>query len=698
MKKKLLILLTLLPLSLSACAAFDLTPKGGNHSSQTSSEDMKTSFINTAGGKNVLTFITLDKHELTLLPGMNAGINITFYEENETPDFSRHIQDVKWGSENEEIATIDDEGFVTAVATGNTRVYGKVFSNTGDYCTVTVIDKELDSIYVKSAKQTYIIGEEFVPSIKLIAKYKGDFEEYVIPTDIDSSAVNTAVEGKYPVTISYTEEGITKTTTYEISVVDNPTYEAKSLSYTVEDLYSNNKYGWYNPNEGDIKGLVIPIYFTDTPKYIEELKKDVPDITKEKILTDLNTSFFGEGLDDGWNSVASYYEQVSNGKVHLTGNVSGWFEPALASSDIKDEDDINELVGDAVNWYFENHPEEDMKTYDSDNNGVFDYLNIIYGRPDYKEGVDDESMYIYWGKISSKSGAIFPVAPGNPVVKFHMWASFTDLYSNIGNTPVDAHVYTHETGHTFGLEDYYDYNDDNDYRSIAGGTMMFHNTHQQDPFSTLSLGWSKVIVPETSCTIELDDYQSSHTSILLSAHPESVDSPFDEYILVELYAPNGVNEFDTANHWRGYYSSGAKEPGIRLWHVDARLAEEVSSGRYELTTDPRTIHFSDYAFSNSSGENHGPLLGPDYYEYALLFELRNDKNISYTPNKDDTNCMFSDATLFHDGDVFTLEDYSSQFINGDSLNNDEPFPWKITIENITGDGDNYKATITLEKI
>ena len=60
--------------------------------------------------------------------------------------------------------------------------------------------------------------------------------------------------------------------------------------------------------------------------------------------------------------------------------------------------------------------------------------------------------------------------------------------------------------------------------------------------------------------------------------------------------------------------------------------------------------------------------------------------------------MFSDATLFHAGDVFTIADYASQFIEGTKLDNGKEFPWKITVENIEADGDGYKATINLEQL
>ena len=698
MKKKLLILLPLLSLTLTACDGFNFLPNGGNIVPTSSAQkDLESSFINSLDGE--VRYVTLNKTSITLLPGMTYGLKLDITKEGEAPDFSA-TWDVEWGSESSDIASINDKGVITAGFVGSTRVYGKVFSSIGAYCTVNVVKKELDSLEIRNARKTYVLGSEFKPSFKCIAKYKGEIEEEVTPNSIDYSGVNMEVKGEYTVNVSYTFEEVTKTTSYKVNVIDNPTYEAKNLSYTYNDLYQDRTYGWYNPSSGTIKGLVIPVYFTDSDTFFSAESTEIgTEITKEKIRTDLNTAFFGEAGEDGWNSVKSYYHKASNGKVNLTGTISNWYEPGKSYTYYDSGAKIDQLVRDAVAWYFESNPSEDMTTYDSDNNGVFDYLNIIYGCSDYDEEEDGlNKIPYYWGKISSSSSAIVPADGDNPAVKFHMWASYEELYRDFEQSPVDAHVYTHETGHTFGLDDYYDYENANDVRAIAGGTMMFHNTHQQDPFSTLALGWSKVIVPETSCVIELGDYQSSYQTILLSPNPESVDSPFDEYLLVELYAPIGLNKRDANYSWRGYYSKGAQEPGIRIWHVNAVIAEELSKGVYEFTSNPMTVNWSTTAFSNSTSENHGSVLGEDYYDYSLLFEIRNDKTITYRPTTKDKNCMFSDATLFHAGDVFTIADYASQFIEGTKLDNGKEFPWKITVENIESDGDGYKATINIEEV
>ena len=55
--------------------------------------------------------------------------------------------------------------------------------------------------------------------------------------------------------------------------------------------------------------------------------------------------------------------------------------------------------------------------------------------------------------------------------------------------------------------------------------------------------------------------------------------------------------------------------------------------------------------------------------------------------------MMKDATLFHDGDTFTMEDYASQFAKGDKLNSGEALGWEFSIEAIEEAGGGYTATL-----
>ena len=83
--------------------------------------------------------------------------------------------------------------------------------------------------------------------------------------------------------------------------------------------------------------------------------------------------------------------------------------------------------------------------------------------------------------------------------------------------------------------------------------------------------------------ITIGDFATTHDIILLTPEWNSYDSAFDEYILLELYTPTGLNKFDTDYQYSGRYPQGLNLCGVRMWHVDARLYSEYKG---KITTNP----------------------------------------------------------------------------------------------------------------
>ena len=79
--------------------------------------------------------------------------------------------------------------------------------------------KELKSISVSGYTSTYVKDTTFKFDGKVVAKYSDNSTEDVTSkVTLDSSAIDTKTIGKYPLKISYTEDGKTLDTTVEISV------------------------------------------------------------------------------------------------------------------------------------------------------------------------------------------------------------------------------------------------------------------------------------------------------------------------------------------------------------------------------------------------------------------------------------------------------------------------------------------------
>ena len=677
-------LLTSLSFALTACNFKIVIPgHGGNGNSGDKEEDIQDYFVDTEGIKQ---YVTTDKKTLNLLPGQKESVIFTIYAEGEEPSFKFNWNNnAKWSSQNENVATVD-KGEITAVNPGSTKILARIFSHAGSYVTVNVVERIAKSLEIVNQRKTFLLNSTFKASYTCNAVYEHDLKEDITSsTTYDASAVNMAAEGTYPVYVRYSSGDVNLETSYNVTVLENVNYTPKYLDYTYNDLDNNNYYeltrGNYCPSRGQAKTLVIPIWFTDSNTFISD---------KNKLRNQIKEAFFGEARANGWNSVKSFYEEESKGQLTYSGTVADWYEPGYSYATLGADPGTyqTQLVLNAVDNYFSNHPLEKPSDYDKDNNGVMDGLYILYGCDD-KSG-DYET---YWGKIlfsviRERSSTVTGIS-------FYMWASALDANRDVseGRNDADSHVFIHEVGHTFGLADYYNYGENDNYRPAGGFITMEHNTGSQDPFSCTSLHWGKVFVPETSTIIELEDYERSRQAILLSAHPNTVNSPFDEYILVELYTPNKLNKFDNTYQWRGYYSNGPTNPGVRIWHVDGRLTKKIDDEyTTELFTDP-TVTNSMCAFTNSWGDNHGDLLGPDYYDYNLLYSVRNDVEETKYGNK---TLVVNDSVLFHAGDIFTIDKFKSQFVKENKLNSGETFPWKITVENISTDSEGSTSTISIE--
>ena len=484
------------------------------------------------------------------------------------------------------------------------------------------------------------------------------------------------------------------------------------MQRTYKDMSKNSYYNYdYSNSIGDNKVLVIPVWFTDSETYININNK-------ETVRTDIEKAYLGTKEETGWNSVKSFYEEESLGRLNYLGTVTSWYECGDASSDYYDDRSgfmkTKDLVFRASEWYFSTN-NVDRKEYDKDSNGYLDGVMLIYGAPDYSSiGMEDNNMwaYCYWLSDSRNKNVD---APG-PNVFF--WASYDFIYGTeiamerTGKTSygggdtkhcnIDAHTYIHEMGHVFGLDDYYDYGSKH-YKPAGGFSMQDYNIGGHDPYSAMSLGWTDPIIPTTSQEITIRPYATTHDVILLTPSWNLIDSPFDEYILVELYTPTGLNELDATYSYSGY-NLGPSKTGLRLWHVDARLlysTELAKTGRgsypavsiNKMTTDPlyKCKYGVQQAFSNTyDGGYLGPL-GKDYANYNLLQYIRNSGVESYKPKSSQ-----SDSNLFLNDNSFTINEFANQFVLKTTLNNGKKLSWKFDVK-INGVGNDATATIKLTK-
>ena len=513
----------------------------------------------------------------------------------------------------------------------------------------------------------------------------------------------------------------------DISTPPADNIEAKKATKTYHNYVENNVYPLSaTPSTGNAHLLVIPVWFNDSNKFIK-------DANKENVRQDIHDAYFGELDSVGWESVESYYETESLGALSLTGKVSAWYETnknySYYGNDPYDEETgegcpkTMALAESATEWYFANHTDEKRSDYDCDNDGYLDGVMLIYAAPDYatlnNENYDNLWAYCYWVQDYSAQN------PSNPGVNAFFWASYDFMYGKefansragtrycAGDTShckIDTHTFIHEMGHMFGLEDYYDYSSYG-YSPAGGFSMQDYNVGGHDPFSSFALGWGQAYIPTSDATIDLKPFATSGEMIILSPSWNSSNSAFDEYLILEYYTDQGLNDMDSTYMYMSQYGKaypmGTKDYGIRVWHVDARLLY-TATGAFsasKITTNPDIMTGRVYLLTTNTyddGDEYtamylsplaqdptDPNYNKKYADYNLLQLIRN-KTTATTKVKD----LFKSSDLFKKGDTFSMDKYSKQFVNAGKLDSglDLGFTFEVNACN------NTYASISVKKL
>ena len=602
------------------------------------------------------------------------------------------IKGTTYRSDDESIAEISSQGLVTAKKAGSTFVYVDVPDIYGNIhhsfrCKIVVEEKQLISFELDNLRTQYFTGSSINVSGSFTATYQNGYSEKVYP-EYDLSKVNQDVPGDYEINISYTINGVTKTITETIHVLDASLYkvEKTKMGFDLNDYNINSSVPVTAlPLEGELNSLVVPVRFDDSTDYITNF---------DNVVSDINDCFFGNETKMAWRSVKSYYEEESFGKITFNGKVTEIFDTHHNASYYAEsgEGSFNSIKREVLDWYFTNHPEEDIKDYDVDHDGFFDGLNLVYLYPDYKSAkLDGDEYGGFWGMVRSSRDEVPDI--NKPVADRYFWTSYDFMYSKKdvalartgksdvyqGGDPemtITPRAFIHENGHMFGIDDYYSYTEDAYFAGHAN--MQTLNMLGHDPYSLLLWNWAEPYIPQISTTITIKDFQTSHDVILLSPEWNLLDSPFDEYFLIDLYVPDsGLNYYDAKVAPKRYTNEMdldyLDQVGIRLWHVDGRLATKASAYK-EFTLDP-TVGNIEKICDNSRGRGAEAL--QDYDHFLELQLIRNKENYDYN-----TSGYLLKDEYFLEGDSFNMNDFSTQFVNGNKMDKGVDLGWSFTVEGI----------------
>jgi M6 family metalloprotease-like protein len=464
----------------------------------------------------------------------------------------------------------------------------------------------------------------------------------------------------------------------------------------------------YTKATGNQNIVVVPVLFSDIT--LNELQSasttnnwDIDYSSTSKIKENINKVFFGDSSDTGWESISSYMNKSSYGKLNLTGEVTDVFTynktlkqflNLTDSSDYADYYDRTWDVSEAATEFVKSQYSDYSTRFDNDNDGYIDGIWLVYLNPHYsldgasdfyasQLGVSNSSYtstykekiestmwaYVYWNyrTLDIETPDFDPYVYG--------WASYAFAFEGYGSSALDGHTYIHETGHMLGLDDYYNY--DGDDAPLGGIDMHDANIGDDNAYSKYLLNWITPQVINSKGTYTLKPFESTGESLLIPASNFN-DSPFDEYLLLEYYTPTGLNEKDSSGYPGNGYSTFSLN-GLKILHVDARLAKlNSSSGKFVEYSD---TFYDDNNYYSVIGHSNTPSYNANNKDTNRLITL-----LSSTHG---TSYYYYDETMYADNtDLFTKgKSLAStyKFHDGSSLG------FKITVSDISDD----EITITL---
>lgn len=515
--------------------------------------------------------------------------------------------------------------------------------------------------------------------------------------------------GTYSVTAKYSSYSVTTSFTVSAS---NPIVASEGKGYKTASLSQyrvdqSNGLGVMGPGTlqsiGTPKILVVPVYFSNVT---------APTSSQLSII---EKSYFGSKEETGWESLASYYEASSYGKLHITGTVTTPFKYGMTTSSFENsadgkEDEACQTLIKAIKSNLTSSG-YNLSDYDNDDDGYIDGLEMVYFTDKSIGGKD-----IWWAFTSTMGLNAGTVR--SPNFSYYFWSPYSMTQDGYYTPDIDAHTLTHESGHMMGLDDYYSYNSSDDGAPAGCADMMDCNIGDHNGYSKMALGWvdPKVIDGSSSdFTINLSPFEDTGDCIILR---DTKTDPwngyqFDEYLLLQYYTPTGLNEADSKGYpeWGDYkYGGTYASEGLQVFHIDARMFEEYgvysTSGTFmpkgnrytdELKTDDvldsaakTYVSYSMIAASNTNSYSMNVGTGKYGSKNRLVSIIPANKTTAFKSSSNDTqlNEMGNPKCLFTASGTSFYSQYSYKgfFPNATTFNDGSSLNYNFSVVSNDADG------------
>lgn len=642
------------------------------------------------------TGITLKDDAITLYAGE------TYQIEYEITPSDATEQDVVYTVNNEDALTVSETGLITAKQySGVTTVRVSLKDHPGIYAEIRVTTRRrtlVEEINVSVSRLDFV----FIGQIK-------DFTYTVFPINAPDKSVDIYIEDT---TIASLNQNLNEVTALKngstnlvikslqsgsnVEVIIPITVNDDELDEVVADpSLDPTQYLTYKELVGTGGQDILPSTASrENPANILVVPVEFSDVTfddaygvengEERIKSELEIAFNGTAEETNyWESVTSYFEKSSFGNLNFNFDVTDVVSLDVSTDDVLERrTDVETIVSDAFESMKSNNSELDFTKYDYDSDGLMDGIWFIYSAPDYGT---DPSYYDYassfWAYVTY---FLYPeVDLESPNLCTYGWASYDFMYQK-GGDRIDAHTFIHETGHLLGLNDYYDYTNT---RSPLGlYDMQDCNVGDHNVWTKTALGRIDPIIIDTSenipAKVHLNPRENGGAIFITNDYSGSV---FDEYLVLELYTPNGLNELDSTTAYDPYYGRMPQESGVKLYHVDARLIDNIQNDRQ--------VYYDSSRLSEGIPDHYVTIGASNTYSYDRNYTVELFEQIelvSSNPNGGSYQRRFgpySSSDFFQSGDTFDMETYKSfTYRNSGNLNSGDSLDIEIYFTNVSEEG------------
>lgn len=451
-----------------------------------------------------------------------------------------------------------------------------------------------------------------------------------------------------------------KGTTLEVTVgdytvdVEIPIMESYSGAQVMHDLVPYV----YPEATGELKTLVVPVCWADQTHMATEENLELYRYYIGRV-SDLsgNEHDYTDYSDDEF-ALTEYFDIASYGKLDLTAAMTDWYYSDRTYAEMQDTPVASAFANEIFDWVKSNYPDVDWSEFDRDANGFVDSMIVI----NVGEMIGDSIMMDGYGyavnHFNSYNGELAG-SQENPTVN-----NFTSINHSFFETE-GAGSLIHEFSHNLGLIDYYDVSYSG-IDAVGSYDMQSAGAGDWNAYSKYAVGWVEpeiVTDLESGQSVEIEIGSMAETGdviVIPAAGSEFNNSPFNEYIMIDLFTDDGVNKYDAAE----YNLDGSC--GVRIYHVNANMEKNVEVGESGKEYEIGTVHFAN-AY-NKEG----------YYNIELIQSGKTNTFTDYGTEEDNT---VTKKDFFYAGDVFTAEDYDEFFLDG-KMDNGADFGYEIEIVSI----------------